>query len=374
MQKLSKENNFDLIRLVAALQVLFWHSFEHLHFDSAFLNNIIHFTRFFPGVPVFFAISGFLIYASYDRNKSIRQYFKNRMLRIFPGLWCVTLFTLAILIVAGFVNRSNMFSIQFLCWFFGQITVFQFYTPQMLRGFGVGTPNGSLWTILVEFSFYVFLPVFFFLYKILHRKFQQLSNGRLIMLFAVLSLAFNLWFGHKYNGGVGQTSLIIKFIGLSLPSYLFYFLIGSYIYVKWDSIKSMYIGKGLWWLLIYLVYCLIFSVWLHKFDPSYWPNIWGLMSIILLSQTTIAMAYTKVDLSNRLLKHNDVSYGIYLFHMPVINVLVACDFQGKSISLLWAVLSTVVLAYLSWIFIEKPALSLKDKRIFRLKKKNILPS
>ena len=40
-----------------------------------------------------FAISGFLISASFERSHNLANYFRNRFLRIFPALWCVVLLT-----------------------------------------------------------------------------------------------------------------------------------------------------------------------------------------------------------------------------------------------------------------------------------------
>lgn len=50
---------------------------------------------------------------------------------------------------------------------FTQGTVFQFWTPDFLRGYGCGTPNGSLWTICVLVQFYI---VAYWTYKWLNGK------------------------------------------------------------------------------------------------------------------------------------------------------------------------------------------------------------
>ena len=53
-------NNFDLLRLLAALQVVFGHAVEltDLSMEQSSLFQFIH---AIPGVPLFFFISGFLI-------------------------------------------------------------------------------------------------------------------------------------------------------------------------------------------------------------------------------------------------------------------------------------------------------------------------
>ena len=69
---ISCENNFDLIRLLAALQVLLGHGINHLQILG--YEHILNAISFFPGVIIFFVISGFLITRSYITKK----YQKNR--------------------------------------------------------------------------------------------------------------------------------------------------------------------------------------------------------------------------------------------------------------------------------------------------------
>lgn len=95
----SFNNNFDLIRLLAALQVVFRHIFYDFDFQNSILNLIRDIILAFPGVPIFFMVSGFLIYWSFERNQdNITKFFKNRCLRIYPALWVCLLITNCILL------------------------------------------------------------------------------------------------------------------------------------------------------------------------------------------------------------------------------------------------------------------------------------
>ena len=89
-----KKNNFDLIRLFAAIQVMFFHTVEHLNLEIGFFK---YFSSY-RGVIIFFTISGYLIYLSYERNKNnLWQYIRNRVGRIFPALWVATIISFLIL-------------------------------------------------------------------------------------------------------------------------------------------------------------------------------------------------------------------------------------------------------------------------------------
>ena len=80
--QISRTNNFDLIRLFAALQVLVGHVFVHLKVDG--YSTLLTIEGYFPGVLMFFTISGFLITYSLDRNRdNIKKYFVNGTQKIF---------------------------------------------------------------------------------------------------------------------------------------------------------------------------------------------------------------------------------------------------------------------------------------------------
>ena len=61
-------NNFDLLRIIAASQVVLGHTVGHLDIDHPWGWSLV---EAFPGVPIFFGVSGFLISASYERSSSL---------------------------------------------------------------------------------------------------------------------------------------------------------------------------------------------------------------------------------------------------------------------------------------------------------------
>ena len=105
-----RTNNFDLVRLLAASQVVVGHiCTEVAPAGSAVLLPAVWWMGVFPGVPIFFTVSGFLIYWSFERNADhIGSFFKNRFLRIYPGLWVCFAVTLAVLAVFGQISAATL--------------------------------------------------------------------------------------------------------------------------------------------------------------------------------------------------------------------------------------------------------------------------
>lgn len=146
--RLVKNNCLSLIKMLAAIQVMFGHMVEHL--ELPINETVFRATYFIRGVPIFFALSGFLIWFSIERSASYGHYLKKRFWRIYPELWVAVIVEIAVL-----VFLYHGWNIKQLALFaFGQGTLFQFWTPGSLRGYGVGTPNGALWTIGVMIQFY----------------------------------------------------------------------------------------------------------------------------------------------------------------------------------------------------------------------------
>lgn len=157
-----KTNSLNTFRLIAAISVLWIHALYHLE-----LNNVPvlgSFIRFFSGVPIFFTLSGFLIWHSIGRSKTFMDYAKKRFWRIYPELWVAVAIEIIVLLL---LYHQPIDWLQLSAFTVGQATFFQFWTPEFLRGYGCGSPNGALWTIAVLIQFYFCA---FFLYKWLHGK------------------------------------------------------------------------------------------------------------------------------------------------------------------------------------------------------------
>jgi peptidoglycan/LPS O-acetylase OafA/YrhL len=347
---ISRNNNFDLIRLIAAFQVLIWHGSVHLEVDKplwGLLTVIYH----FPGVPIFFTISGFLISYSLERNRfQLKQYFKNRAFRIFPALWVCTLLTAILLFSFGKVTDLK----DFFVWFFAQITFFQFFASNSLKSWGTGHPNGSLWSIAVELQFYVVLPII--LYLINQSKKQIVVNLSLLTLF-VLSIFIK--YSIHNNPFILQNELYVKLLNNTVLIYLHFFLTGIAIYKNYDWLSKYLKDKVFIWLIIYAAFVMIFQVWLKYYDNAYEINIWAIMANTILSLLTLSFAFSFTDLSKKLLHENDISYGIYIYHMPIINTMLSLSMKDSLWYLLMLIVLTTILAFMSWKLIEKQALRLK---------------
>jgi peptidoglycan/LPS O-acetylase OafA/YrhL len=338
---MDRTNNFDLLRLLAAVQVLYFHALEHLRLDGAGLDGITTVLGWFPGVPIFFVISGFLITASYLNNRDrLGQYVKNRLLRIFPALIVCTTLTTVVLVFFGHVAADW----RMVAWFAGQLGVLPIYNPEFLRGFGVGMPNGALWTIPVELQFYAFVPLFFMVLAVLGVR----ESGRVWALVWVLLLSFvvYLWYG-----AADRTPLWMQVFYISVLPHLWMFLLGSVAYLIWPHLKGALQHYGLTWLVVYLAWCAFFAG-----DDL---GISGMfIQKVLMACCVLAFSMPKV--AHTLLGRNDISYGVYLYHMPVINVCVTLGWVAD-----WRVFGVIVsvtglLAWLSWRLVERPALARKQ--------------
>ena len=74
------------------------------------------------------------------------------------------------------------------------------------------------------------------------------------------------------------------------------------------------------------------------------------------------MAYTLPQTAKKLLRGNDISYGIYIYHGLLLTIIVQMKWQ-PNINLAMVIAAAYVLGYLSWIFIEKPFIKRKKQTI-----------
>lgn len=356
-----RPNNFDLLRLLAAAQVVFVHAVGHtalLESASPTLRLVLDIVAAFPGVAVFFVISGFLVARSCERMRSaLPRYFWHRALRIYPALIICLAVTLLVLAGFGFLSSEVLSSGGFWAWLLGQLTCGQFYNPSFFRDFGVGVVNGALWTISVELQFYAVLPLVLLLV-------QRTRFGDLLLVSSALaSFCVFCLVDSSTNriGGFSAAPLAAKLAFVSILPHWWMFVLGILAHRHWHRASRWLIGR---FPLHFAAYCTV-ATWRHMAvgRDSEWFHIYYLGYLperILLATMTLSAAFSARHMAARLLRGIDVSYGIYIYHFLIINVMVQLGLMNSLPMAGLVFLLSIAAGAISWFAIEKNALALKS--------------
>ena len=164
-------NNFDLMRLLLAILVVF------THWNILTGSNSDYFIFHLSGVAIdsFFILSGYVVWSSWQRDPSVKNFYIKRFFRILP------LYYLLILIQSIMFSFDNTFTIfdllKYLAW---NMIFLNFMAPtfgNILDEVGHQAINGSLWTLKNEVLFYLCVPVL-----------AYIRNRKRILLFVSLYL------------------------------------------------------------------------------------------------------------------------------------------------------------------------------------------
>jgi peptidoglycan/LPS O-acetylase OafA/YrhL len=343
------------VRLFAALQVAIHHAMTHLKIESSgLLWALDEFLRLFPGVPIFFFISGFLISRSYERNSVIGDFTYNRILRVFPALIVCGFLTFISICLSGYINFASLSIGDWVLWLLSQVTVFQSYDPDFLQGYGIGQSNGSLWTIYVELQFYVVLPILYLGVRALKATRKQCDGFFVLTAIAfIVPHLFSLVF---FESG----SMLHRLVKLSFVPYFFMFLVGVIFQRFFGILRNYFEGRFIWFLGGYLIVYYLMSMFGyvslgHRIHPVLY---------LFLCCVIFSAAYSDRSRSQKLMGDHDISYGLYIYHMPVINLFMFLGLKYDWIFLCGALCTSVALATLSWLFIERPSLLKKRNPLY----------
>lgn len=349
-------NNFDLIRLVAAAEVALRHTIVDLapELFPYWMNVVL---AFVPGVPIFFFLSGYLISRSWERSPSVREYARNRALRLFPALWCCVLFATVAIFLTGYMSTVVWQPIKLLAWMVGQGTIFQFWTPEFLRGFGIGAVNGSLWSISVEIQFYIATGVLYWSIRRLPPTWQTVVIGVLAALFSVFN-GYRPAFEQMIASVTGSQE-VVKLFGVSFLPWYFIFLCGAFTQriSAWIVPLCIEHAKTIFVMYVAAIF-LDFHFWGLPLGNQIPPYLVPLMGLAVLSA-----AYANPSLGNRLLGGRDFSYGLYIYHMPIANVLIQLGRTGSAAWIVVALMLSSLCAWVSWTFVERPTLKRKKSAV-----------
>jgi peptidoglycan/LPS O-acetylase OafA/YrhL len=303
------------------------------------------------GVRIFFSLSGFLIttilinsFRSSDSRAIVyKNFFIRRILRLLPIYY---LFLLVFYL-------SDVLDVL-MCWDFNATNYFFTYTANIyfhqIGGLKFGGWFSHLWTLSVEEQFYIFWPLIVMFFH---------DRGLLLVMFG-LSI-FSMYFIIATR--IDPESIL-------LLSNLHYLCIGgilAFVYLNSDKTKSVL--KNNKNLLIFISTLFLFTA-LFYFNSSIYREfclvcfMFCLINQCVFGWDGILGLFFK---SPKIQQIGVVSYGIYLFHMPIPPLVRAIfgvfinEPLNQWIEIGLSILVTYVLARFSFQFIEKPFLQLKDK-------------
>lgn len=340
-----KKNSLNTFRLISALVVIL----DHLHSHIALPNQILGYdtgyvvseiVTFINAVPLFFFISGYLIWGSVQNTKNMNTFYKKRFWRIYPELWCGVILEIITILL---LYKHEMQWKSFVAFIFGQATIFQFWTPDFLKEYGVGTPNGSLWTIGIIVQFYIVVWLF-----------RKLLKDRSKLFWLSMLLVSTLVGAGTFLLESMLPSIIYKLYCQIIVQYLWIFLLGIFVAENKETILNYLIRY--WWVLlgVQIIWAFInFDI----YSRSY-PIVGTYLSC--LSCLGIAYAFPKINIKI------DISYSLFIYHMIVMNVFIELGYSKGWFVALTIVLVSVGISLISTLVIQQWLKKIKAEKVKNL--------
>lgn len=191
---ISKENAFTGIRIIGALIVVY----EHFVVLTKF--NLPCFELRGIAVNIFFFLSGFWVTRSFFTSKSLVEFYRKRIKKIFPPYLTVVFLSAFLLVFLSTLNAKVYYTDSgFWKYLLANITTMNFIHPGLPGVFNGEPVNGSLWTIKIELGFYILLPLVIFLCLD-----KQKNNGGGVQMSSYFSnclhfISFICSFDSKFN-------------------------------------------------------------------------------------------------------------------------------------------------------------------------------
>ena len=356
----------DSLRAIAALSVFVYHvAFVSGWFDDGLAGRYLRELNL--GVSIFFVLSGFLLYRPFvaarvegEPSPALVPYAIRRVARIVPAYW------VALTLIAIWLPVSGVFTAEGIVTYYGFL---QAYDPDTITG-GIG----QAWTLTVEVSFYILLPILAFG---LRRLPGHVVRGELVLV-AGLFAAGVLWKVLMLRSGGSLSGSLTAFV--TLPAFLDQFAVGMGLAVasvvvarRTEEPASVRLVAQRPWL-AWLVAALAFAALGAREGVVAWGSGSELIETHELKTVVAAglilpavfgqpsEGWVRRVLAFRpLLWLGLVSYAFYLWHLAILEKLdragVASDLGTVPFALI-AFVATAAVAAASWYGLERHALRL----------------
>ncbi len=345
-----RDNNFNLLRVIAATMVIYSHTLA-LSGRSEAIGGVTSFGTL--GVRLFFVMSGFLITKSFLTRESLSHFLLARFFRIYPGVWVAVLF--CVFPVGWYFSTLHGAAY----WHHPTVLRFLYKDMTLLTGTsniaGVfphnpihGSINASLWTLQYELIMYLITGLLGVLALL-----QDKKKYAIVLALTVLAYVF-----FKREGAANLVAFL-KGSGMRAD--------------RWLDLSLLFMLGG--------AFCIY-----REYVPLNWPMAllsiaivfasfrWGRRDWVIpvfFAYSVLALAFLPGGILRKYNRLGDYSYGIYIYAFPVQQSLMALYLAAhphlvviSRKSPAWDILpyfccsflGTVILAFLSWHLVEKPAL------------------
>ena len=330
-----QRNNFDLLRFVFAGAVVLYHArICSLAPELDFLRGI----SADLAVKSFFVVSGFLVFMSFEQSRSAREYFGKRIRRIYPGYATVVLAAALLGACITELPWHEYFSSGLWRYLAANLVFANFLAPTLPGVFAhnpVSEVNGALWTIKIEVMFYLCVPVLAWLAA-------RAGRTRVLVVAYAFGIVWSLGLGLLAARPDGSPWLAR--LAYQLPGQLGYFAAGALCYYHLPALRRHWgpaVALGIGGMLV--------------------GNAWPVLKIVVepaaLALVVVFLAFGIPHLGN-FARYGDLSYGVYIIHVPVLQTLVAAGAFARHPlgALALAIALVLALAFVSWHLVEKPFL------------------
>lgn len=339
------------LRAIAALSVVIGHTFQDTFGDWGFIG--LNFPIFKGGVTLFFVISGFLItYLLLQEMKKINDikigaFYMRRILRIWPIYYLYILVCIGVLVFMGLGDTILTSKLWYYCFFTANIPFLSATGIAMIVHF---------WSIGVEEQFYLFWPWL-----------VKFSKKYLLPTICAVGI---LWFALKIGSWVAFTnkSLIYKFFNVTKFHCMMLGALGAVLFDRSNKYYINIFANKIGQIIVWSIF-LLSGIWGDYIPAIIREEVIAVMSLFLITGQVCNSSF--INLENKACDYvGKISYGIYVIH-PLLIFLSSYAYRMLNIDLpiwlqssiiyIYTIVATIIVANLSYNYVEKPFLKLKNK-------------
>lgn len=299
-------------------------------------------------VQGFFIISGVLVYNSFERSKTLKEFFLKRFFRIYPAYFIAVISCFAMGIVVTTMPIGDFLSCKTTWKYLVANLCFSNFMQPTLPGVFESNPqpfvNASLWTLKVEIMFYLSLPIVAYLMK-------RFNRDKVLWTIIIFSILWDVATSQLF----GLTGIeLFERMNRQIFGQLSYFFFPVLLYAKRNELFKR------WWLFAVSILGMVLQLWI--WEITYF-------NCFFFTITIFFVAY-KAKFLFRISNVTDYSYEMYLVRFPVLQILCMC---GMAFDFVTAVVALVIISILAFI-LHNVCEKMSYRNLFENRHKQVLPA